>query len=64
MEESLIALAANFGFPALIALYVLMRIEPLIRELQKTVLCLTAVVAKQQDITIHEIQQIFNSGKI
>lgn len=59
----MLIIAANYGFPAVIAVYVLARMEPLIRDLQKTVACLTAVVAKQADMDLEDIERAFNGNR-
>lgn len=43
--EELLKLAANYGFPMVVAFYLLVRLEPIIKELQKSVTILTVVVA-------------------
>lgn len=49
---------ANFGFAAVVAGYVLMRIEPAIKELTRTVSVLTIVVAKSNDIDVEEARRL------
>lgn len=56
--EEFAKLAANYGFPMVVAFYLLMRLEPLIKELQKTVNVLTIVVAKQGGVDIEEARRI------
>lgn len=56
--EEVLKLVANYGFPMVVAFYLLMRLEPLIRELQKTVNVLTVVVAKQGGVDIEEARKI------
>ena len=50
MEEYM-KLAANYGFPMVVAGYLLVRLEPLIKELQKSITLLTLVVARQSTWT-------------
>lgn len=40
------AFISNVGFPVFVAVYVLLRLEPTIRDLQRTITVLTIVVAK------------------
>ena len=47
--EEMLKLAANYGFPMVVSLYVLVRLEPVIKELQKSIMLLTMVVARQSD---------------
>lgn len=46
MEETL-KLAANYGFPMVVAGYLLIRLEPIIKDLQRSINSLTIVVARQ-----------------
>lgn len=62
MEEFLFAVS-NFGFPIVVASYLLIRIEPTIKSLQKSITLLTFVIAKQSDIDIKQAQQIIECGK-
>ncbi len=61
MEELLLSLG-NYGFPMVIATYLLVRMEPLIRELQKSVTLLTVVVARQSDVDLSAAQQLLAGG--
>jgi len=56
--EEFMKLAANYGFPMVVAGYVLIRLEPLIRELKESVALLTIVVARQSNIDIDEARRI------
>lgn len=56
--EEILKLAANYGFPMVVAGYLLVRLEPLIKELQKSITLLTMVVARQSDIDVEQMQQI------
>lgn len=62
MEESL-KLAANYGFPMVIAFYLLIRLEPLIRELKESVAMLTVVVARQGGVDLEEARRIVQGGR-
>ena len=57
MDETL-KLAANYGVPMVISLYVLVRLEPVIKDLQKSIMLLTMVVAQQSNIDIDQMQEI------
>lgn len=61
--EELFKLAANYGFPMVVAGYLLVRLEPTIRELQKSITSLTIVVARQSGMEIDEINEIINNKK-
>jgi len=54
---------ANFGFAAVVAMYVLLRLESTIRELTKAVQKLTILVAKSTGQDIEQISAIVNGGK-
>lgn len=56
--EEIFKLAANYGFPMVVAGYLLVRLEPLIKELQKSITLLTMVVAKQSDINTDDMKKI------
>ncbi len=62
MEEYM-KLAANYGFPMVVAGYLLVRLEPLIKELQKSINLLTLVVAKQSDVDVEQMRQIVEGGR-
>ncbi|MBS4025023.1 MAG: YvrJ family protein [Clostridia bacterium] len=62
MEEFII-LAGNYGFPMLVAGYLLIRIEPVIKDLQKSITMLTLVIARQSDVDVNQMQQILDSRK-
>lgn len=62
MEEMLYAFG-NYGFPMVVAGYLLVRMEPLIRELQKSVALLTVVVARQGGVDVDEARRIVEGGR-
>lgn len=53
MEETL-KLMANYGFPMVVAGYLLVRIEPVLRDLSESVAILTSVVARQNNIDMED----------
>ncbi|OPX87316.1 MAG: YvrJ protein family protein [Pelotomaculum sp. PtaB.Bin104] len=59
MEETL-KLAANYGFPMVVAGYLLIRLEPIIKDLQKSINSLTIVVARQSGLEMDEVSRIIN----
>jgi hypothetical protein len=61
--EEIMKLAANYGFPMVVTGYLLVRLEPLIKELQKSITLLTLVVARQSDIDVDKMQQIVEGGR-
>ncbi len=58
--EDMLRLAANYGFPMVVAGYLLVRLEPVIKELQKSITSLTVVVARQSGMEFEEISEIIN----
>jgi hypothetical protein len=53
---------ANFGFAALVAGYVLVRIEPALKELNKTVTLLSIVVARSSGLDYAQIRKDFDGN--
>jgi hypothetical protein len=58
--EELFRLAANYGFPMVVAGYLLIKIEPVMKDLQKIINSLTIVVARQSGLDAEEISKIVN----
>jgi len=58
--EEIFKLAANYGFPMVVAGYLLIRIEPVIKDLQKSINSLTIVVARQSGLETEEISKIIS----
>ena len=48
--NEILKMISTYGFPMVITVYLLVRLEPLIRGLQKSVDTLTLVVSLQKDI--------------
>jgi len=59
--EEIAELISTVGFPIFIAMYLLIRLEPIIKDLQKSVNILTIVVAKQAGVDVREAEVL--SGK-
>ncbi len=49
---------ANFGFAAVVAGYVLVRLEPAIRQLQKSITVLTVVVAQTSGVDYEKARKM------
>ena len=60
--EELFKLIANYGFPMVVSGYLLVRIEPIMRELKESIVILTAVVARQNGTDVDEIRKISGCG--
>ena len=58
--EEYFKLVANYGFPMVVAGYLLIRLEPIIKDLQKSINSLTIVVAKLSGIGPEEISKLLN----
>ena len=58
--EDFFKLVANYGFPMVVAGYLLIRLEPIIKDLQKSINSLTIVVAKLSGIGAEEISKLLN----
>lgn len=54
---------ANFGFSAVVAMYVLVRIEPALKELTKTVSLLSVIVARSSGLDYDAIRRDFQNGR-
>jgi hypothetical protein len=63
MVEEIFKLAANYGFPMVVAGYLLVRLEPLIKELQKSITLLTLVVARQSNLDMEDMKRIVEGGQ-
>ncbi|MGM0410982.1 MAG: YvrJ family protein [Bacillota bacterium] len=57
MEEILI-LASSYGFPMVVAIYLLVRLEPIIRSLKESVDSLSLIIAMQNDYSKNEYEKI------
>ena len=62
--EEFFKLLTNYGFPMVVAGYLLVRLEPTIKELQKSIASLTIVVARQSGMDMEEINAILNCKKV
>jgi hypothetical protein len=58
LMEELLRLCGTYGFPMVIAIYLLVRLEPLIRQLGDSIVCLTIVVAKQSGMSSVELLEM------
>lgn len=54
---------STVGFPVFVAVYLLVRLEPTIRELQKTMMVLTVVVAKSNGVDYEEAKRMAGCEK-
>ncbi|MFA7467906.1 MAG: YvrJ family protein [Desulfotomaculaceae bacterium] len=61
--EEIMKLAANYGFPMVVAGYLLVRLEPLIKELQKSNTLLTVVVARQGGVDYEDARRLIEGGR-
>lgn len=56
------AFIREVGFPVFVASYVLIRLEPAINNLNKSIRLLSILVAKQQGTSVEEIERQFGTG--
>ena len=56
------AFISNVGFPVFVAVYLLVRLEPTMRDLQKTVTVLTIVVAKSNGVDYEEASRMVRNN--
>jgi hypothetical protein len=58
----MLKLAANYGFPMVVSFYLLIRLEPLIKELKNSVTILGVVVARQSGVDYAEVRGLVEGG--
>lgn len=63
MEEVML-LFSNYGFPMVVAGYLLVRLEPCIRGLERSISLLTLVVARQADMEVTAAGRILEEGRM
>ena len=56
--QDIVTFIKDLGFPMFVAIYVLVRLEPTIRELQKTNSVLAVVLAKSTGVDIEEAKKM------
>lgn len=61
--EEVLRLCTNYGFPMVVAFYLLVRLEPLIRQLERSVTALTIVVARQGCVDYEEARRLAAAGE-
>ena len=61
--EDVLVLISTYGFPMVMAVYLLVRIEPLIRGLKQSVDSLSLLVALQNDMRAPELASLRERGK-
>lgn len=63
--ETAIQLINSVGFPIFVAMYLLLRLEPTMKELQKTIAVLAIIIAKCNDIEYADVRRMvgnFSNG--
>ncbi|WP_041274404.1 YvrJ family protein [Desulforamulus reducens] len=60
--EELFKLASNYGFPMVVAGYLLLRLEPTIRDLQKSINLLSFIIARQSNMDMKELNELINNS--
>jgi len=61
--EDVLVLISTYGFPMVMAVYLLVRIEPLIRGLKQSVDSLSLLVALQNDLRTPELASLKDGGE-
>ncbi len=61
--EDVLVLISTYGFPMVMAVYLLVRIEPLIRGLKQSVDSLSLLVALQNDLRAPELASLKDGGE-
>jgi len=56
--EEMLRLASSYGFPMVVAIYLLVRIEPIIRSLTRSVDTLTMMIALQSGIKTKDFDEL------
>ena len=56
--EDILRLVSSYGFPMVIAIYLLVRIEPLIRSLTRSVDTLTMMIALQSGVKVKDFYDL------
>lgn len=56
--EEIFKMVSNYGFPVVVAGYLLIRLEPIIKDLQRSIDMQTMIIAKYMDVDIEEIRRI------
>jgi hypothetical protein len=56
--EDILEMIGSYGFPMVIAVYLLVRMEPLIRSLQKSVDTLTLVISLQSNYKPNDLKDL------
>lgn len=56
--EEIVILISNVGFPMAVATYLLLRLEPVIKGLQKSITGLSLVIAKQHDVNQEQMEKM------
>ncbi|MEJ6950330.1 YvrJ family protein [Natronospora cellulosivora (SeqCode)] len=56
--EDMLRLASSYGFPMVVAIYLLVRIEPLIRSLTRSVDTLTMMIALQSGVKAKDFDDL------
>ena len=51
-------LVSTVGFPIFVAVYLLIRLEPTLRDLQRTIALLTLVVARCNGVDVDECREL------
>ncbi|MDO7787881.1 YvrJ family protein [Desulforamulus aquiferis] len=56
--EEILKMVGNYGFPIVVAGYLLVRLEPIIRDLQRSIDMQTLIIAKYMNVDVDEIKHL------
>ena len=61
--SEILEMVSTYGFPMVIAIYLLVRMEPLIKGLQKSIDTLTLVVSLQNNLNTNDLEEVHEKLK-
>jgi hypothetical protein len=56
--DEIVTLISNVGFPIAVASYLLIRLEPVVKDLKESISGLTLVIGKQNEVTQSQINSL------
>ncbi|PHJ37533.1 hypothetical protein P378_14700 [Desulforamulus profundi] len=56
--EEFFKMVSNYGFPIVVSGHLLIRLEPIIKDLQRSIDMQTLVIAKYMDVDVDKLRQI------
>ncbi|GAE36452.1 YvrJ family protein [Halalkalibacter akibai] len=56
--DEIVTLISNVGFPITVASYLLIRLEPVVKDLKESISGLTLLIGKQNEVTQSQINSL------